>query len=146
MFWWYYMSASLFNVFNACVFLLVIFRVLWNGLILIPYTRRKIICAKRITGRLMYWPLFLRYLKEVCRISWLLTLSLYWIIRYLLIELVTVASTWFYISLNFGANPFIKGIVLELWQWIRQMPLIACHMDSQLLSCLHMAYLKMRVI
>ena len=39
-------------------------------------------------------------------------------------------STWFYNSLNFGANPLIMGIVLELWQWTYQRPLIACHMDS----------------
>ena len=112
------------------VSLLVIFRVLLSGLILIPYTRRKIICAKKITSLLMYWPLFLRYLKEFYPISWWLTLCLYWIIRYLLIELVTAASTWFYNSPNFGANPLIKEMVSELWQWICQKPLIACHMDS----------------
>ena len=65
-----------------------------------------------------------------CLISWWLTLYLYWVIRYLPIELATAASTWFYNSLNFGANPLIKGIVLELWQWTYQRPLIACHMDS----------------
>ena len=49
---------------------------------------------------------------------------------YLPIELAIAANTWFYNSLNFGANPLIKGIiVLELWQWTCQRPLIACHMD-----------------
>ena len=31
---------------------------------------------------------------------------------------------------EFGANPLIKETALELWQWICQRPLIACHMDS----------------
>ena len=52
-------------MYSMRVSLLVIFWALLNGLILIPYTRRKTICAKRITGLLMYWPLFLRYLKEL---------------------------------------------------------------------------------
>ena len=112
------MSTSLCNVFNACI-----------SSCDFPSTL-KWICAKKITGLLMYWPLFLRYLKKFYPISWWLTLYLYWIIRYLLIELVIAASTWFYNSPNFSANHLIKEIVSELWQWICQRPLIACHMDS----------------
>ena len=41
MFWWHYMSASLFNVFNACVFLLVIFWVLWNWADINPIYKKK---------------------------------------------------------------------------------------------------------
>ena len=111
------------------VSLLVVFPVVLNGLILIPYTRRKIICAKKIIGLLMFWLLCLRYLKEFYLISWWLTLYLFWVIRYLLTELATTSSTLFYNSLNSGASPLTKEIALELWQWICQRPLIACHMD-----------------
>ena len=72
-------------MYSMRVSILVIFPVLLNGLLLIPYTKRKIICAKKITGLLIFWPLSLRYLKEFHPISWWITLHLYWVIRHLLI-------------------------------------------------------------
>ena len=68
------MSTPLWNVFN--VSLLVIFLVLPLGLILIPYTRRKMICAKKIIVVSMFWPLFLRYLKEFYPVGWWISLYL----------------------------------------------------------------------
>ena len=57
-------------MYSMRVSIFVIFLVLLNGLILTPYTRRKIICAKKIIGLLMFWPLSLSYLKEFCPTSW----------------------------------------------------------------------------
>ena len=138
------MSTSWCNVFNASIYSCDFPSTLnWADINPI-YKKKDNLCKENY--RLMFLPLSLRYLKEFYPISWWITLYLYWVIRYLLIELVTAASTWFYNSPNFGANPLIKEIALELWQWICQRPLIACHMDSKLLSCLHMMYLNMRVI
>ena len=109
--------------------LLVVFLVLLNGLISIPYKRRKITCVNKMIGLSTVWPLSLTYLKDVFVIRWWLSLYLYWIIGYLLLEMIKAASTWFYNSPNFGANPLIKEIVWDLWQWICQRPVTACHLD-----------------
>ena len=61
-------KTSLCNVFKANTFSRT-FLVFLNGLVSIPYTIRKMICAKKIIGLLMIWWPSIRYLKEFHPIS-----------------------------------------------------------------------------